>query len=79
MTNIGIFILDEAIAEHWRTNEDEAIAKAKEWTLQYANNWKIYRGNWEKLFCFYWYENFNSSFELKTIWYGEFIKAFTFE
>jgi len=29
--------LDEAIAEHWRTNEDEAIAKAKEWTLQYAN------------------------------------------
>ena len=25
--------LDEAIAEHWRSNEDEAIAKAKEWTV----------------------------------------------
>ena len=25
--------LDEAIAEHWRNDEDGAIAKAKEWTL----------------------------------------------
>merc|ERR1712157_637129 len=30
--------LDEAIAEHWKTNEEEAIKKAKEWTVQYANN-----------------------------------------
>ena len=30
--------LDEAIAEHWRNDEDGAIAKAKEWTIQYANN-----------------------------------------
>ena len=29
--------LDEAIAEHWRSDQDGAIAKAKEWTLQYAN------------------------------------------
>ena len=25
--------LDEAIAEHWRADEDAAIKKAKEWTL----------------------------------------------
>ena len=30
--------LDEAIAEHWRNDQDGAIAKAKEWTIQYANN-----------------------------------------
>ena len=29
--------LDEAIAEHWRNDADGAIAKAKEWTLLYAN------------------------------------------
>ena len=29
--------LDEAIAEHWRKDENGAIAKAKEWTIQYAN------------------------------------------
>ena len=31
--------LDEAIADHWKNNEAEAIQKAKEWTQQYANNW----------------------------------------
>jgi len=30
--------LDEAVAEHWRTNEAAAIAQAKQWTQQYANN-----------------------------------------
>ena len=30
--------LDEAIAEHWKTNEADAIKKAAEWTQQYANN-----------------------------------------
>ena len=29
--------LDEAIAEHWKKNEDDAIKTAKEWTLKYAN------------------------------------------
>ena len=31
--------LDEGVAEHWKNNPDEAIAKAKEWTVQYANSW----------------------------------------
>ena len=29
--------LDEEIAEHWKTNEDSAINKAREWTATYAN------------------------------------------
>ena len=29
--------LDEQIAEHWRSNPDDAIKTAKEWTLKYAN------------------------------------------
>ena len=29
--------LDESIADHWKANEDEAIAKAIEWTQNYAN------------------------------------------
>ena len=29
--------LDEEIANFWKSNEDGAIQKAKEWTLQYAN------------------------------------------
>jgi ubiquitin-conjugating enzyme E2 N len=30
--------LDEAIAEHWKSDEAGAIKKAAEWTQQYANN-----------------------------------------
>ena len=30
--------LDEAVADHWKTNENEAIQRAREWTQQYANN-----------------------------------------
>ena len=30
--------LDEQIADHFRKDEKGAIAKAKEWTLKYANN-----------------------------------------
>ena len=30
--------LDEAVADHWKNDENAAIAKAKEWTLQYAQN-----------------------------------------
>jgi len=29
--------LDQVIADHWKSDQDGAIAKAKEWTLQYAN------------------------------------------
>uniref|UniRef100_A0A7S3W7T7 UBC core domain-containing protein n=1 Tax=Strombidinopsis acuminata TaxID=141414 RepID=A0A7S3W7T7_9SPIT len=29
--------LDEDIANHWKTDENGAITKAKEWTIQYAN------------------------------------------
>lgn len=29
--------LDEAVADHWKQDEDGAIAKAKEWTATYAN------------------------------------------
>lgn len=28
--------LDNKIAEHWKTNESQAVATAKEWTLRYA-------------------------------------------
>ena len=31
--------LDETIADHWKNDEDSAIAKAREWTAQYASNW----------------------------------------
>ena len=30
--------LDEAVAEHWRTDENGAIEQARQWTQQYANN-----------------------------------------
>ena len=43
--------LDEAIADHWKNNEAEAIQKAKEWTQQYANNWvdvSCCRIDWQK-------------------------------
>jgi len=30
--------LDQEIADHWKENQEAAITKAKEWTLQYANN-----------------------------------------
>jgi|TARA_B110000305_G_C19005133_1_gene432299 ubiquitin-conjugating enzyme E2 N len=29
--------LDEAIADHWKKDEGGAMAKAKEWTMQYAS------------------------------------------
>lgn len=29
--------LDEAVADHWKSDENGAIATAKEWTLKYAN------------------------------------------
>lgn len=29
--------LDEAVADHWKSDENGAIQKAKEWTAQYAN------------------------------------------
>ena len=29
--------LDEAIADHWKKDENAAMAKAKEWTMQYAS------------------------------------------
>ena len=28
--------LDESVAQHWRTNPDDAINKAREWTQKYA-------------------------------------------
>ena len=30
--------LDEAVAEHWKNDENGAIQKAREWTATYANN-----------------------------------------
>jgi len=30
--------LDQEIADHWKANQEDAIKKAKDWTLQYANN-----------------------------------------
>jgi len=30
--------LDEAVADHWKNDENGAINQAKEWTQQYANN-----------------------------------------
>ena len=30
--------LDQEIADFWKSDQDKAIQKAKEWTLQYANN-----------------------------------------
>ena len=30
--------LDEAIATHWKNDQEGAIKQAKEWTLKYANN-----------------------------------------
>lgn len=30
--------LDEAVADHWKQNENDAIAKAREWTQTYAGN-----------------------------------------
>jgi ubiquitin-conjugating enzyme E2 N len=30
--------LDQGIADHWKSDEDGAIKKAKEWTLTHANN-----------------------------------------
>ena len=30
--------LDQEIADAWKADQDSAIKKAKEWTLQYANN-----------------------------------------
>ena len=30
--------LDEAVADHWKQDENGAINKAREWTVQYANN-----------------------------------------
>ena len=30
--------LDNTVAEHWKTNEAGAIAKAKEWTTKFASN-----------------------------------------
>ena len=30
--------LDQNIADHWKQDEDGAIKKAKEWTLEFANN-----------------------------------------
>jgi len=29
--------LDQIIADHWKADQEGAIAKAKEWTLQHAN------------------------------------------
>ena len=29
--------LDESIANHWKEDQDGAIAKAREWTAQYAS------------------------------------------
>ena len=31
--------LDEAVADHWKNDENGAIQRAREWTQQYANNW----------------------------------------
>jgi ubiquitin-conjugating enzyme E2 N len=28
--------LDNNVADHWKTNEAEAVARAREWTAQYA-------------------------------------------
>ena len=30
--------LDEAVADHWKADENGAMNKAREWTQQYANN-----------------------------------------
>jgi ubiquitin-conjugating enzyme E2 N len=30
--------LDQEIADAWKADQESAIKKAKEWTLQYANN-----------------------------------------
>jgi len=30
--------LDQEIADAWKADQEGAIKKAKEWTLQYANN-----------------------------------------
>jgi ubiquitin-conjugating enzyme E2 N len=30
--------LDQEIADFWKSNSDGALKKAREWTLQYANN-----------------------------------------
>ena len=30
--------LDQLIADHWKSDQAGALNKAKEWTLQYANN-----------------------------------------
>jgi len=30
--------LDEAVADHWKSDENGAIEKARQWTVQYANN-----------------------------------------
>jgi len=30
--------LDQEIADAWKADQETAIKKAKEWTLQYANN-----------------------------------------
>ena len=32
--------LDQEIADFWRKDPDGAIKKAREWTVQFANNWK---------------------------------------
>ena len=33
--------LDEAIADHWRKNQAGALKTAREWTINYANQWDI--------------------------------------
>lgn len=30
--------LDEAVADHWKSDENAAIEQARSWTQQYANN-----------------------------------------
>ena len=30
--------LDEAVADHWKSDESGAIEQARQWTQQYANN-----------------------------------------
>jgi ubiquitin-conjugating enzyme E2 N len=30
--------LDEAVADHWKSDENGALAKAAEWTAQYATD-----------------------------------------
>ena len=31
--------LDQAIADHWKKDQNGAIQTAKDWTIQYANKW----------------------------------------